>query len=289
MNIFLTGGTGSIGSAVLAQTAAAGHHVTALARSDAAGVALSAAGATPLSGDITKPDSWMPQAVAADVFIHLASSFDDTMTVTEPALLNSLITHAQARATSLRFLYTGGCWLYGQTGSAVATETSPMRPIQAFKWSAKAIAMVQDHPDLSCAILHPAMVYDETGGVFRRMMAALRAGRPASIWGSESTRWPLVHREDAACAYLLLAQNDAVGLFNIVAEHGVAVGDIADTLSKQAGNKTKPAVLPPKWVLSQHGHWAEGPMLDQQMRSTRMAALGWSPQHADYTALTYAF
>lgn len=290
MHIFLTGGTGSIGSAVLAQAITGGHPVTALVRSEDAAAVVKAAGATPLLGDITNPDAWMQTAVQADAFVHLASSFDDAMAETEPRLLASLLAHLRTRATPLRFLYTGGCWMYGQTGSAVADETSPIRPIAAFKWAGQAIADLPVHQMLSSAILHPAMVYHEGGGVFARMMAGLRAGRPAPIWGSEHTRWPLIHRDDLACAYLLLANTtDATGQYNIVAEQGVPVGDIANTLSTQAGIKTRPAVLPDKWVRARHGAWAEGPMLDQQMRSSRMADVGWVPEYTDFSALTYRF
>lgn len=290
MHIFLTGPTGSIGGAVLDHALQAGHSVTALVRSAAAASSVRAKGAQTLTGDLCAPDTWMPVAAAADVFIHLASSFDDAMAVTEPRLLASLKTHSLSRTTPLRFLYTGGCWLYGETRNAVATETSPLRPIQAFDWAATAIGSLSDATHLSCATVHPAMVYGVDGGVFGRMMTALRAGRPAPIWGAEHTRWPLVHRDDLARAYLLLARTpDAMGTFNIVAETGVAVGDIAATLADQAGVKVRPAVLPRKWVLSRHGAWAEGPMLDQQMRSTRMADLGWVPEYPDFTALAYGF
>jgi len=288
MHIFLTGGTGSIGSAVLTQAVAAGHTVTALVRSCEADDRVTAAGAQAVQGDIAQPENWMAQATACEVFIHLASTFDDDMVVTEPRLINSLLTHAAARATPLRVLYTGGCWLFGQTGSAVATETSPLNPINAFAWAATAIDLLRDHPALRCSVIHPAMVYDESGGVFTRMLTALRAKRPAPIWGSEHTRWPLVHRDDAAAAYVRLAQTpSATGTFNVVAETGVSVGEIARVLSGQAGIKTRPAVLPHKWTLLRHGAWAEGPMLDQQMRSTRMAELGWDPSHKDFSTLDY--
>ena len=52
MYVFLTGGTGLIGSAVVAQLLGNGHTVLALARSDASALALKWAGALPLRGDL---------------------------------------------------------------------------------------------------------------------------------------------------------------------------------------------------------------------------------------------
>ena len=289
--IFLTGGTGSIGSAVLAAAVAAGHTVTALTRSAASAHRVKDAGAQAFQGDVADPDGFMHVAAESDAFIHLAASFDAEMAQTEPRLLDALFKATAARSTPLRFLYTGGCWMYGQTGNAVAEERSPLTPIAAFAWAEDAITSLADRPGLSTAVIHPAMVYDtRDGGVFDRMIRALRAGRPAPIWGSEHTRWPLIHSADAATGYLcLIDRPQATGAFNLVTETGVPVGEIARVLAEQAGIKTPPAVLPRKWALRQHGEMAEGPMLDQQMRSTRMGDLGWVPAYPDFSVLNYPF
>ena len=210
------------------------------------------------------------------------------MAQSEPRLLSALQAHAAQRTRPLRFLYTGGCWLYGETRNAVATETSPLRPIAAFNWAAEAITTLQvDTQGLSTAVLHPAMVYHEEGGVFARMLTALRARRPAPIWGDLHIRWPLIHRDDAAAAYMALAASPATGAFNLVAEKGVAIGEIARVLHAQAGLRTKPAVLPRRYALMRHGPMAEGPMLDQQMASTRMDEISWQPRMLDFANLTY--
>ncbi len=288
--IFMTGGTGSIGKAVLKQMVTAGHEVTALTRTDTGAAQITSFGAQPLMGDITAPDFWMQEAATSDVFIHLASSYDLEMAQTEPRLLSALFDAVRTRKEPLRFLYTGGGWLFGQTGNDIADEATPLRAITAFKWAQDAIESLPDRPGLLVSVIHPAMVYAPDGGVFTRMMRALRAGRPAPLMGSEHIRWPLIHREDTATAYLAIARaSDPAGVFNLVAEQGVPIGEIARVLGAQAGVKTPPAILPRKWALRQHGIWAEGPMLDLQMRSTRMADLGWAPSFRVFSSVTYDF
>jgi uncharacterized protein YbjT (DUF2867 family) len=57
MHVFITGGTGLIGSAVVAELRGNGHTVLVLARSDASALAVEAAGAEPLRGELADLDS----------------------------------------------------------------------------------------------------------------------------------------------------------------------------------------------------------------------------------------
>src|SRR3954452_13478478 len=76
MRVFITGGSGLIGSAVVSELLANGHTVLALARSDSAAAALEAAGAETLRGGLADLDTLRAGADAADGVIHLAFSND---------------------------------------------------------------------------------------------------------------------------------------------------------------------------------------------------------------------
>ena len=76
MKVFITGGTGLIGSAVVAELLAHDHTVLGLARSDSSAAALTAAGAEVLRGELTDLDALRSGADRADGVIHLAFSND---------------------------------------------------------------------------------------------------------------------------------------------------------------------------------------------------------------------
>ena len=72
MRVFVTGATGFIGSAVTEELMAAGHTVTALARSEETAKKLSAKGIQPILGNLDDIASLRDAAAAADGVIHLA-------------------------------------------------------------------------------------------------------------------------------------------------------------------------------------------------------------------------
>ena len=70
MQVFLTGATGYIGSAVLESFLRAGHDVTALVRDPEKAESIARRGVHPVIGDLDKPSSYASEAERSDVIVH---------------------------------------------------------------------------------------------------------------------------------------------------------------------------------------------------------------------------
>ena len=72
MHVFITGGSGLTGPAVVTELLSAGHRVTGLARSAAAADRLARLGAEPYAGSLDDLDRLHSGASAADGVVHMA-------------------------------------------------------------------------------------------------------------------------------------------------------------------------------------------------------------------------
>ncbi len=165
MRVFVLGATGSIGSAVVQALIRRGHNVLALARSDVSVAKSRAAGATSVLGDIAAPESWTEHLPPVEAVIHMACDFGSAMAAVDRRLLDALLPALAAQPNRPRFIYTGGCWLFGATGDAVATEATSFCPLPAFAWMVPNLRRVLEATEVDGIVIHPAMVYAGGGGV----------------------------------------------------------------------------------------------------------------------------
>jgi nucleoside-diphosphate-sugar epimerase len=284
VRIFVLGGTGSIGSALVRELIERGHDVSALARSEVSAAKLSEFGAVPVAGDIAMPEPWTARLPHLDAVIHAACDFNTEMGAIDARLLEVLLPSLAAQPNKPRFIYTGGCWLFGATGDNVATEETPFRPLPAFAWMVPQLQRILEAREVDGIVIHPAMVYTPRGGVFVRFARDAMERDAIRVVESKDVRWPLVHGEDLANLYALaLERAPARSSYIGVAIEGLAVGRIAGAFAKRFGvRRLEPEIIPPDAIAAELGAWARGYALDQRLSGTKARRdLGWRPQHLD--------
>lgn len=290
MNIFLTGGSGTIGRAVLTSLIGRGNRVTALSRSDASAALLREAGARVVRGDIGHLAEWLDTALAGDAFIHLASSFDADAQTAETALVEALARTVPGRKTPFRLVHTGGIWLYPENLPVPLDETVPYAPIPAFTHVAEAIRKLEAIDGLSLAVVHPALVCAPDNGPLADMARAADSGEPFATRAGAGTLWPLVEAGDLAELYALALTSSRQRLTVIgCGIEAVTAGDLAALVARRKGAdmplEQEPATadVPPDLDI------AAGYALSQ--RASGEAArrlLGWQPRFTDAESLVAA-
>jgi nucleoside-diphosphate-sugar epimerase len=242
MHVFVTGGTGLIGSAVVAELLGNDHTVLALARSEASAQAAEAAGAETLRGALADLDALRSGAAQADAVIHLAFAND----FTSPEALAHAVSEESAALTTLgealvgtdRPLVTvsGTPWVPGR----LSTETDPVPtdgPVGGRGRTVMAILSLASQGVRSTAIRLPRTVHNEGTGGFAGLLTGIARQTGVSGYPGDGTqRWPAVHALDAAVLFrLALEQAPAGSAWHAVADEGDEVRDIAGVIGRRLG------------------------------------------------------
>lgn len=286
MKILVLGGTGSIGAAIVRILQERNHEVHALARTPQACELIQHAGAIPVPGDLKDPEKWIDTCDRVDGVVHAAAAWGDQMGSIDRQTVNAILQRLQSGNTTKAFLYTGGCWLYGETGNSVATEDSVFNSLASFAWSIPTLQLVLSAPNVRGMVIHPAMVYERDGGVFKHIFEDAKNLGYVRVIRGENVRWPLVHRMDLARLYVLMLEGGEQGdVYNAATNLGVPIGVITRAIANRLGIKTDPVVCDTKTAMYEIGSWAEGYALDQQMSGEKARLqLGWCPEYVDVIA-----
>ena len=282
-HVLLLGGTGSIGEAVAQTLAKRGHFVTCLARSKQSEEKLKKQNFDVIPGDIRAPSRWLTAVADFDAVIHCAITWSDDMAQVDHRLSSAIMKMLSAQAVKKTFIYTGGCWAYGDTAGKVADETTPYAPIDEFAVSLEIEQKVLANTLIRGIVIHPAMVYEREGGVLEHMYEDIKKRQKIRIIGSKKTHWTMVHRSDLAMLYCLaLEKSEGATKYNASAIESVRVESIANVLSTRFKLTEKPEVLAVDKAVLEFGSWAVGFGLNQKMSSPKARdQLGWKPVHTD--------
>jgi nucleoside-diphosphate-sugar epimerase len=281
MHVFITGGTGLIGSAVVAELLSNGHTVLALARSEASAKSAEASGAHTLRGALADLDTLRAGAAQADGVIHLAFANDFS---SPDALAHAVAEESAALAALGEALVGSDRPLVTVSGTPyvpgrVSTETDPLPtdgPVGGRSRAVMAVLNLGSRDVRSTAVRLPRTVHNEGNGGFAGLLTDIARRTGVSGYPGDGTqRWPAVHALDAAVLFRLALERAPAGSsWHAVADEGDAVRDIAAVIGRRLG-------LPVEAV-PQDTYGPLGPIFatDQPSSSAHTReTLGWAPTH----------
>ena len=281
MKVFLTGGSGYIGSTVALALKKAGHDVLALVRDEAKGQALKAAGIKLVKGELGNPAGYAGAAWGRAAFVNVAQDYSPNGVELDKKTITSAkdLLRGQVGAT---FIYTSGCWVQGST-EGVADETTPLHPAKMVAWrpAHEQLSLEMAKDGIRSVVVRPGIVYGGKGGLTGMFFGtALKTGAAQTI-GDGENHWPMVHVDDLAELYVRLVERaPAASVFNASDASRLKQREIAEAASRAAGKDGKVSVQAPDG-----SPFHEALTLDQRISSEKARNdLDWRPRHESFVA-----
>ncbi len=243
MRVFMTGATGFIGTHVTRELIDAGHDVIGLVRSTDGATTLVAAGAETHLGTLEDPDSLRSGAADADAVIHLGfnndfSRFPEVCAI-DHAAIETL--GAALAGTDKPLIVPNG--LAGLARhSQTLTEADDVPDGYPFPRTSEQTALSLAGRGVMSVVIRLPQVHDVTKmGLVTRLVQVARTTGVSAYAGDGSTRWAAAHVLDVARLFrLVLERPEAGAKFHAVAEEGIAVRVIAETIGRVLGVPVKP-------------------------------------------------
>jgi uncharacterized protein (TIGR01777 family) len=287
MNIFMTGGTGFVGSFLSRNLAEAGHDITILTRKKEH--------PTPahsrirfITGDPKQEGPWMTEVPQHDWVINLAGASINTRWTDEvkQTIYNSRILTTRNLVSALAegdrpqlFCSTSAPGYYGPRGEEELTEESPpgddFLAQLAQDWEAEALKAQE--MGIRTVITRFGIVLGKGGGFLEQLVPLFKSYLGGHVGsGAQWLSW--IHQQDQVRAFLFLLDHpDLVGPVNFTAPNPVRNRDFAKALG-QALNR--PAILPaPGFMLHLiYGEFADVILTGQKVVPQKLLAAGFDYQ-----------
>ncbi|KAI9636486.1 NAD-dependent epimerase/dehydratase [Dioszegia hungarica] len=280
MKVFVTGGTGLIGSSLIPRLVASGHSVTCLARSDASATKAKSLGATPILGSHLDLAVLAHAAGEADGVIHLAFDHDgiaDYVRVCDEDRAAIAAMCDALGSTGKPFVCANGTLM-----TAGETEQCGKIPIEAFpRWKSEDLTRsYADKGVRATTVRLPPVVHgpDREHPFISAQIAAAKEHKEAGYIGDGKQVWPSAHVDDAAAVFHLALEKGEKGeVYHAVGEEGVAVKAIAEAVGAKLGVEVKS--LSKEEAMGRYGF--VGPLMDMSNKTSSALTqqwLGWKPE-----------
>ncbi|MEU5434439.1 SDR family oxidoreductase [Streptomyces sp. NPDC020719] len=292
MRVFVTGASGWIGSAVVPELIGAGHQVVGLARSDASADALTAAGAEVRRGSLDDLDGLRKAAAASDGVIHLAFKHDIAFSGDFAGAVQAdrrvVEAFGDALAGSDRpFVLASG--LAGLMPGRVSTERDghDIDPHDAARLDAGpegrrvtaelTLSLAARGIRASVLRLPPTVYGAGDSGFMATLVATARSKGVSGYVGAGTTRWPGVHRLDAAHLFRLALEDAPAGsTLHAITDEGVQLRTVAEVIARHL-DLPAASIAPEK--AGEHFGWLGGFLAVDCPASSTLTRelLGWEP------------
>ena len=280
MKVFVTGGTGLIGSRLIPRLIASGHTVTCLARSDKSASAAKALGAVPVMGDRLDLKVLAQAAGEADAVVHLAfdhDRFDDYDKVCEEDRTIITAMCDALGSTNKPFVLASGT--LGTDGDTEECEVNRAGKMTRWKSDDLAYSYLDKGVKAMVVRICPVAHTEDRQHPFIAIQIAVakKLGKVAYVKEGQNV-WPAAYVDDVAEVFALTLEKGEAGKnYHAVVEEGVSTRDIAQTIAERLSLPTESITA--EEALSRFGFIGALLNMDNKTSSAlTQERLGWTPK-----------
>ena len=257
MKVFVTGGTGFIGGAVVRQLRARGDGVVVLARNPEKAGEAEALGCEIVKGDLGDERAIHEGMRGCDAVIHAAAVYEVGIPVKDRPAMRDANVGGTERVLSAaleekipKVLYVSTVGVFGNTGGRIVDE-SYEHPAESFtscyeetKWEAHQVAKRLIGEGLPCVIAQPGGVYgpgdtSPIGQMVNQFLAGKMPLMPFPDFG-----FCLSHVEDIAAGILLALDKGKTGEAYVLSGPATTTREAVETVAALTGRKAPKRSIP---------------------------------------------
>lgn len=253
MKIFLTGGTGFIGNALLKALLERSHFVRVLVRNENQKNELEALGAEAVVGNLRNVKKEWLQNI--DAVYHLGAiryewgfSRDEYRNINIEA--TEKLIQFSAKCNVEHFIYGSTVFVFGSPANFPIDETFPYAPESEYARSKmeaeKIIQNFNQEPSFKRTIIRPTVTYGpgDTKGMLIKLCRLIKSGKFIMI-GSGKNNLHLSHIDDVVQGFLKALENqNKYSDYIIASEKPILLKDLVEQISQELGRKIWPGKIP---------------------------------------------
>jgi nucleoside-diphosphate-sugar epimerase len=262
MRVFLTGGTGLLGSHLAERLVADGHEVVALCRAGARSLFLEAAGCEISVGDVRdRPETLAPSMVGCTHVVHSAAlvyaggSWPLVRDINVVGTRNVIAAASDAGVGHA--VHVSSVAVYGRADGAVDEACPIDRPVPATDVYARSkreaeseARAVEAERGLPVTVVRPAAVYGERDRLMAPRIARLTRAPLAFVLGSGHNTLPTVYAGNVADAILrAMSAGEGGAVYDIGLDHPLTQRQLIEGIAHGMGRRPRIVAIPEKLVL----------------------------------------
>jgi nucleoside-diphosphate-sugar epimerase len=288
MKVFVAGGTGVVGRRALKLLAAAGHEVTAVARTPDRAAFVESLGAHPALLDLFDADAVRRAVVGHEAVVNVATKIPSISRSAVPGAWRENdrirsdgsrnLVDAALAAGATRYVQESFAPTYPDRGDAWIDEDVPLEPAPYARTVLDAETQARRFTGSggTGVVLRYGLFYGPDGIHAHTILKSARRGF-APVFGPPSAYTSSIEIDDAATAVVSALEAPA-GAYNVVDDEPLTRREYADALARALGKEH--LRMMPVWLLKLGGSKMTMLMRSQRMSNRRFKeATSWAPEY----------